>query len=74
MGYASDILHFVDDSTLKDIGIKLGDVIHLKENSLLWLNSFSSKCKQDNHVPFALSTPPNKRVCFEKQFHDGGVA
>ena len=74
MGYAPNILHLVDNSTLKDIGIKPGDVICLKQNSLLWLNSFSSKCKQDNHVPFAPSTPPNKMVCFEKQFYDGGAA
>jgi hypothetical protein len=74
MGYAPDILHLVDDSSLKDIGIKPGDVIRLKQNSLQWLNSFASKRKQDDHAPFTLSTPPNKRVRFEKRFFDGGSA
>ena len=74
MGYAPNILHLIDNSTLKDIGIKPGNVIHLKQNSLLWLNSFSSKHKQDNHMPFASSMPQNKRVCFEKQFHNGDIA
>jgi hypothetical protein len=74
MGYAPDILHLVDDSCLKDIGIKPGDVIHLKQNSLQWLNSTASKRKQGNLTHSAPSTPPNKRVRFEKQFHDGGSA
>jgi hypothetical protein len=74
MGYAPDILHLVNDSSLKDIGIKPGDVIRLKQNSLQWLNSSASKRKQDDRAPFAPSTPPNKRVRFEKRFLDGGSA
>ncbi len=74
MGYALDILHLVDDSSLKDIGIKSGDVIRLKQNSLQWLNSFASKCKQDGRASFTPSMPSNKRVHFEKRFLDGGSA
>src|SRR6266852_8715911 len=61
-------------SSLKDIGIKLGDVIRLKQNSLQWLNSFSSKRKQDNCASFIPSMPSNKRVRFEKRFLDGELA
>ncbi len=74
MGYGPDILHLVNDGDLKDIGIKPGDVICLKQHSLQWLNSSASKCKQGDHTPFTLSMPPNKRVHFEKRFHDGGSA
>jgi hypothetical protein len=74
MSYAPDILHLVDDCDLKDIAIKPGDIIRLKQNSLQWLNSFASKRKQGNHTPSTPSTPPNKKVRFEKQFHDGGLA
>jgi hypothetical protein len=74
VGYGPDILHLVDDSDLKDIGIKPGDVIRLKQNSLQWLNSSASKRKQCDHMPSVPSTPPNKKVRFEKRFHDGGLA
>ena len=74
MGYGPDILHLVDDSSLKDIGIKPGDVIRLKQHSLQWLNSSASKRKQSDHTSSTSSTPPNKRVRFEKRFHDGGLA
>jgi hypothetical protein len=74
MGYAPDILHLVDDSSLKDIGIKPGDIIRLKQNSLQWLNSAASKRKQCDLTHSAPSTPPNKRVRFEKRFHNGGSA
>jgi len=73
-GYGPDILHLVNDSDLKDIGIKPGDVIRLKQHSLQWLNSSASKRKQGDHTPSTPSTPPNKRVRFEKRFHDGGSA
>jgi len=42
MGYGPDILHLVNDGDLKDIGIKPGDVIRLKQHSLQWLNSSTS--------------------------------
>jgi hypothetical protein len=74
MGYGPDILHLVSDNDLKDIGIKPGDVIRLKQHSLQWLNSSASKRKQGNHMPSTPSTPPNKRVRFEKRFRDGGAA
>ncbi len=74
MGYTPDILHLVDDSSLKDIGIKPGDVICLKQNSLQWLNSFALKSKKDDSASFTPSMPPNKWVRFEKRFLDGGSA
>ena len=74
MRYAPDILHLIDDFSLRDIGIKPGDVIHLKQNLLQWLNSFGLKCKQGDQAPSAPSTPPSKQICFEKQFHNGGAS
>jgi hypothetical protein len=73
-GYGPDILHLVNDSDLKDIGIKAGDVIRLKQHSLQWLNSPASKRKQGDRTSSTPSTPPNKRVRFEKRFQDGGSA
>ena len=73
-GYGPDILHLVTDGDLKDIGIKPGDVIRLKQHSLQWLNSSASKRKQGDHTSSPPSTPPNKKVRFEKRFHDGGLA
>ncbi len=33
LGFGPDILHFVDDNALTNIGLIPGDVIHLKQNS-----------------------------------------
>lgn len=74
MGYGPDILHLVNDADLKDIGIKPGDVIRLKQHSLQWLNSSASKRKHGDHTSSTPSTPPNKKVRFEKRFFDGGSA
>ena len=73
MGYASDILHLIDDSSLRDIGIKSGDIIRLKQNLLQWLNGFGLKCKQGDQAPSAPSMPLSKQVRFEKRFHNSGA-
>jgi hypothetical protein len=74
MGYGPDILHLVDDGALKDIGVTPGDIIRLKQNSLLWWNSTSAKHKCDDRTPSPVCStmPPSKRISFEKWFHDGG--
>jgi hypothetical protein len=48
MGYGPDILHLVNNGALKDIGVTPGDIIRLKQNSLLWWNSTSAKRKCDD--------------------------
>jgi hypothetical protein len=74
MGYGPDILHLIDDSTLKDIGISLGDVIRLKQNSLQWWNGPNVKRKADDHAPSPFdAAPASKRIHFEKQYHEGGA-
>ena len=73
LGFGPDILHLVEDNVLKDIGFIPGDVICLKQSVRQWWST-NAKRKQVSHTtsPPAQSTPPNKRVRFEKRFHDGG--
>ncbi len=74
LGFGPDILHLVDDNALTNIGLTLGDVIHLKQNSQQWWNSADAKHKwtQADQPPSIPTTPPNKRVAFEKRYHNGG--
>jgi hypothetical protein len=72
LGFGPDILHLVDDAVLKNVGFTPGDVIRLKQNSQQWWNSKDAKRKRANETPSVQSTPPNKRVAFEKRYHDGG--
>jgi hypothetical protein len=76
LGFGPDILHLVDDGVLKDVGFTPGDVIRLKQNSQQWWNSADAKRKRarsTSHTPpQAQTTPPNKRVAFEKRYTDGG--
>lgn len=72
LGFGPDILHLVDDAVLKDVGFTPGDVIRLKQNSQQWWNSMDAKRKRVDEMPQVHSTPPNKRVAFEKRYHDGG--
>lgn len=73
LGFGPDILHLVEDGVLKDVGFTPGDVIRLKQNSQQWWNSADAKRKRVSHTPSPVqSTPPNKRVTFEKRYHAGG--
>ena len=73
LGFGPDILHLVDDGVLKDVGFTPGDVIRLKQNSQQWWNSADAKRKRSSQTsPPVQSTPPNKRVAFEKRYRDGG--
>ena len=71
LGFGPDILRLVNDGVLKDVGFTPGDVIRLKQNSQQWWNSADAKCKWNSLMP-PQSTPPNKRVTFEKRYHGGG--
>lgn len=42
-GYGPDILHEVLDSDLKELGVKLGDVLRLKRAAPLWFNGPDAK-------------------------------
>ena len=73
LGFGPDILHLVDDGVLKDVGFTPGDVIRLKQSSQQWWNSADAKRKRNSQTPSPVqSTPPNKRVAFEKRYRDGG--
>ena len=80
-------MHLVSVSDLTDIGMPPGDAIRLKEYSSRWWTEERQcvrKCPRDMHTtenpnmsPQALplaadSTPPSKRLHFEKRFNDGG--
>jgi hypothetical protein len=74
LGFGPNILHLVNNNALTNIGLTPGDVIHLKQNSQQWWNSVDAKHKQTqaDQPPLVLTTSPNKRVAFEKQYHNGG--
>jgi hypothetical protein len=73
LGFGPDILYLVDNTVLKDVGFTPEDVICLKQNLQQWWNSADTKHKWTNQSPSsAVSTPPNKRVTFKKQYRDGG--
>ena len=75
MGFGPDILHLVDDKALSNLGIKPGDVIRLKQNSLSWWNGEGGRQKRRKDTPPPTSQVlPSKKVHFEKRFHDGGTA
>ncbi|KAE9392898.1 hypothetical protein BT96DRAFT_944302 [Gymnopus androsaceus JB14] len=42
-GYGLDILHEVPDSDLKELGVRPGDVLHLKRGAPLWFNGPDAK-------------------------------
>jgi hypothetical protein len=74
LGFGPNILHLVEDGVLKDVGFTPGDVIRLKQNSQQWWNSANAKRKWVCHTPSPVqSTPPNKRITFEKRYHTGGT-
>src|SRR6267154_6748745 len=73
LGFGPDILHLIDDGVLKNVGFTPGDVIRLKQNSQQWWNSADAKRKRTSEMASPVqSTPPNKRVTFEKRYHAGG--
>jgi len=73
--FGPDILHLVDNAVLRDVGFTPGDVICLKQNSQQWWNSADTKATKRKRMtpPSTQSTPPSKKVAFEKQYHDGGA-
>lgn len=85
-GYGSDIMYLVNTSDLIGVGVSPGDAIRLKEYALRWwteecqrVAKWSRAPDNDHHFPATATqqpvdtTPPNKRLRFEKRFHDGGM-
>ncbi|KAF9456340.1 hypothetical protein BDZ94DRAFT_1177933, partial [Collybia nuda] len=73
-GYGPDILHLVDNTELQAMGLADGDVIRLKQNTPLWWNGPNAKRKQSDTPLLPMqdypSTPPNKKMAFEKRFNN----
>ena len=74
LGFGPDILHLIDNKVLKDVGFTPRDIIRLKQNLQQWWNSADTKRKwpSQSSPGSSHSTPPNKRVTFEKRYQDGG--
>ncbi|KAE9386735.1 hypothetical protein BT96DRAFT_762564, partial [Gymnopus androsaceus JB14] len=73
-GYGPDILDCVNDKDLTDLGIKPGDVKHLKRAAPGWYNGPEAKRTHTTPSVAAASEAnphPNRRR-FEKRYHDGG--
>ncbi|SJL13135.1 uncharacterized protein ARMOST_16573 [Armillaria ostoyae] len=74
-GFGPDILHQVEDKELRSIGFRSGDIIRLKQNAQRWWNGPDAKQKRMVTVETTESmsaTPLNKKVRFEKRYHEGG--
>lgn len=74
-GFGPDILHQVEDKELRSIGFRSRDIICLKQNAQHWWNGPDAKRKRTVTVEMMESMsamPPNKKVRFEKRYHEGG--
>jgi hypothetical protein len=87
-GYGPDIMHHVSVSDLVEVGVSPGDAIRLREYASKWwaeecqrvakrqrtpdAGSSRHRAASSLATPVTDSTPPNKRLRFEKRFNDGG--
>ncbi|KAJ7049322.1 hypothetical protein C8F01DRAFT_1002497 [Mycena amicta] len=69
-GYGPDILHQVEDSKLAGLGIRMGDVIRLKNGAQRWWNGPDAKKRP--RADSETSAPPRKMIAFEHRFPEGG--
>jgi hypothetical protein len=61
-GYGLDILDQVEDEKLIKLGIKPGDIIHLKLHSTQWWNGLSREMKKAHDEQ---AQPSEKHICYE---------
>ncbi|KAE9386916.1 hypothetical protein BT96DRAFT_838445 [Gymnopus androsaceus JB14] len=77
-GYGLDILHQVLDDDLKELGVKLGDILHLKRTVPLWFNGPDAEQEHlasgSTSRASGVSDIPAMYTHFEKQWPDGGHA
>jgi hypothetical protein len=64
---------------LSEVGILIGDIIHLKKGSVAWWNGPDAKRKQSGTSSSSgtlnrgsLEQPVKKKVAYEKQYHNRG--
>jgi hypothetical protein len=82
-GYGPDIMHLINVSDLVNIGMPPSDAIRLREYTAKWWPDERrqvAKRPRDAETTgnstirsVAKSTPPSKRLHFEKHFNDRGV-
>ena len=85
-GYGPDIMHLVSVGDLGNVGMASGDAIRLREYASRW---WTDKCRRAakrprdtdtiaSHStrarpPASESTPPSKKMRFEKRYNNGGA-
>ncbi|KAF8833088.1 hypothetical protein BDN67DRAFT_917640, partial [Paxillus ammoniavirescens] len=72
-----DIFSDVSDQTLQDVGMSLGDIIHLKKGCVSWWNGPDTKRKRSETVTESTpnpSGPISKKIAYEKRYHEGGAS
>ena len=85
-GYGPDIMHLVSVGDLGNIGMAPGDAIRLREYASKWWTDErrrATKRARDTDTvagnltrarpPASESTPPSKKMRFEKRYNDGGA-
>ena len=80
-GYGPDIMHLVSVADLGNVGMAPGDAIRLREYASRWWTDerrHATKRPRDTEVstqalpPVSKSTPPSKKLRFEKRYNGGG--
>ncbi|KAF8226640.1 hypothetical protein L208DRAFT_1300930, partial [Tricholoma matsutake] len=65
-------LHLVDTQALTDLGIPVGDAVHLKNGSQAWWSGPKAKNSKHKAVDQPPKSPPDpKKYHFEMHFNDG---
>ncbi|KAH9000081.1 hypothetical protein EDB92DRAFT_2110736 [Lactarius akahatsu] len=86
-GYGPDIMHLIAVPDLVEVGVSPGDAIRLREYASKWwaqerqrvtkrslsdITQVRAPLQTGSSSLAPISTPPNKRLRFEKRFYDGG--
>ncbi|KAJ7920446.1 hypothetical protein B0H13DRAFT_1867527 [Mycena leptocephala] len=82
-GYGPDIMHLLEDQALVDCGMTKGDALRIKAGAVSWWNGPDAKRKRvEEETGMAgpsqprddgPTTPPNKKVSFERRFEGDGA-
>ena len=78
-GIGPDVLVDTPQHILSEVGIPIGDIIHLKKASVAWWNRPDAKRKWSSTSSSSgtlnresLEQPVKKKVAYERHYHDGG--
>lgn len=78
-GIGPDVLVDMPQHILSEVGIPIGDIIHLKKASVAWWNRPDAKRKWSSTSSSSgtlnresLEQPVKKKVAYKRHYHDGG--